>query len=153
VRFAIVGSPAPGCEGLVAELQQLMRDLSIESMVSFVEFDADIWPIWYGSDVAVVPSTEPEPFGMVAIEAMSVGLPVIAANHGGLTDIVVNEKTGLLVPPREPQALASAMLRLINDLNLRQNMGQAGLRRQVEHFSLDAQVKQTTAMYQDYMAP
>lgn len=151
-RFAIVGSPAPGLEHLVHELQQRIDALGLSDAVSFVEFDADIWPIWFGSDIAVVPSTEPEPFGMVAIEAMAAGLPVVAASHGGLLDIVVDGSTGLLVPPRDGQALSEALERLIKDPVLRQRMGHEGLQRQAAHFSLDAQVEHTAALYRDLIA-
>lgn len=148
-RLAIVGSPAPGLEALVPELQSRIDALGLGNQMSFVSFDADIWPVWFGSDVAVVPSTEPEPFGMVAIEAMAAGLPVVAAGHGGLLDIVVPEQTGLLVAPRDSAALADAMQRLLQDAPLRRRLGQAGLLRQAQHFSLDAQVEQTAALYRD----
>jgi glycosyltransferase involved in cell wall biosynthesis len=150
-RFAIVGSPAPGLDHLVAQLQDRIKALELSSVVSFVSFDADVWPIWFGSDIAVVPSTEPESFGMVAIEAMGASLPVIASAHGGLLDIVENEKTGLLVAPRSSQALADAMQRLMVSSELRQSMGHAGFQRQAQHFSLDAQVQQTMAMYRDFI--
>ncbi len=152
-RFAIVGSPAPGLDHLVGELARRVDALGISSCVRFVGFDADIWPVWFGSDIAVVPSTEPEPFGMVAIEAMAAGLPVVASEHGGLLDIVVHEQTGLLVAPRSSRALADALARLIADAPLRELMGQAGLKRQALHFSLDAQVEQTASLYRELTRP
>jgi glycosyltransferase involved in cell wall biosynthesis len=106
---------------------------------------ADIWPVWRASDIAVVPSTEPEPFGMVAIEAMACGLPVVAAAHGGLLDIVDDGRSGLLFTPRDADALAAALQRLAGDAALRQRLGSAGAQRQAEHFSLAAQVAQTRA--------
>ncbi|MEY4562525.1 MAG: hypothetical protein RLZZ618_1802 [Pseudomonadota bacterium] len=150
-KLAIVGSPAPGLESLVPELQSRIDALGLREQMSFVSFDADIWPVWFGSDVAVVPSTEPEPFGMVAIEAMAAGLPVVAAGHGGLLDIVVPEATGLLVAPRDAEALAAALWRLLQDAPLRRRWGQAGLQRQAQQFSLEAQVELTAAMYRDLM--
>jgi glycosyltransferase involved in cell wall biosynthesis len=98
-------------------------------------FTSDIWPVWTAADIALVPSIEPEPFGRVAIEAMACGLPVVAANHGGLTEIVQDGVTGYLVTPGSAQALADAVERLSKNESLRMDMGQAGARRQVDVFS------------------
>jgi len=81
---------------------------------------------WRRCSLAVVPSVWPEPFGLVALEAMISGRPVIASEIGGLSDTVVDGETGLLVTPGDPGALASALRRLLADRNLREQMGQAG---------------------------
>ncbi len=87
---------------------------------------------WRQSSLALVPSVWQEPFGLVAIEAMSAGRPVIASNTGGLADSVVDGETGLLVPPGDADALAAAIERLLNDVPLQECMGQAGKRRSSE---------------------
>jgi glycosyltransferase involved in cell wall biosynthesis len=153
IHVAIVGSTAPGCDHMLADLRNKTDALGLASSVTFVNFDADIWPIWHGSDIAVVCSTEPESFGMVAIEAMAAGLPVIASKHGGVLDIVEDEKTGLLVSVNDPNALADALQRLVGDAALRQSMGRAGRQRQVQRFSIEAQAKQTTDMYRRLLNP
>jgi glycosyltransferase involved in cell wall biosynthesis len=76
--------------------------------------------------VAVVPSTWPEPMAQVAAEAMLLGRPVVASNVGGLAGVVRDGVTGLLVPPRDPGALAMALDRLLGDPGLRATMGMAG---------------------------
>lgn len=81
---------------------------------------------WRRCSLAVAPSVWPEPFGLVALEAMISGRPVIASEIGGLSDTVVDGETGLLVTPGDPGALASALRRLLADRNLREQMGQAG---------------------------
>jgi len=111
--------------------------------VHFVAFRADIYPVWRASDIAVVPSIEPEPFGLVAIEAMACGVPVVAAAHGGLLDIVEHEVSGLLFTPRDVDALAHSLLRLAGDAALRQRLGAAGKLRQAAQFSIQSQVQQT----------
>jgi len=86
--------------------------------------------------VAVVPSTEPEPFGMVAIETMLASKPVVAANHGGLTEIVIHNETGFLVELNNIIALKEALEKLINNLELRISFGKNGLQRAKENFSI-----------------
>jgi glycosyltransferase involved in cell wall biosynthesis len=145
LHVAIVGDVFPGQEALRERLHAQVAAAGLGTHVHFLPFVADIWPVWRASDIAVVPSTEPEPFGMVAIEAMACGLPVVAAAHGGLLDIVEPELTGLLFTPRSAEALAAALARLAADAVLRQRLGAAGAARQASCFSLAAQVAQTRA--------
>ena len=81
---------------------------------------------WRRASVGVVPSAWEEPLGQVAIEAMLAGRPVVASNVGGLKDIVDPGVTGLLVPPRDPDALAAAIDELLADPARREHMGAAG---------------------------
>jgi glycosyltransferase involved in cell wall biosynthesis len=90
---------------------------------------AAVMEAWRRCAVAVAPSVWPEPFGLVALEAMLSGRPVIASRIGGLSDTVVDGETGSLVPPGDPIALADALRRLLADRDLREQMGQAGRRR------------------------
>jgi len=62
--------------------------------VSIIPFQKEISKFWQSIDIAVVPSIEPEPFGLVAVEAMLANKPVIASNHGGLTEIIINNYNG-----------------------------------------------------------
>ena len=87
---------------------------------------------WQRCSVALVPSVWPEPFGLVALEAMVSSRPVIASQIGGLADTVIDGETGRLVPPGDPNALAGALRELIADRDLRERMGQAGRRRSEE---------------------
>jgi glycosyltransferase involved in cell wall biosynthesis len=126
-----------------------VHERGLTSFVHFVPFVSDIYNVWRASDIAVVPSTEPEPFGMVAIEAMACGLPVVAAAHGGLLDIVLDGQTGLLFEPRDASALAEQLFCLACDPQLRLQLGQAGAMRQLSVFSLHTQVEQTRAICRD----
>jgi len=86
--------------------------------------------------VHVVPSLWAEPFGIVAVEAMMRGLPVIASAHGGLQEIVDDGSTGLLVPPGNSDRLAEALLQILSHQETSERMGAAGYARAVEKFSL-----------------
>ena len=152
LQAAIVGDGFAGHEDVRATLVAQVDQAGLTRQVHFVPFRADIYPVWWASDIAVVPSLEPEPFGLVAIEAMACGVPVIAAAHGGLLDIVEHEVSGLLFPPRDPDALAQALLRLAGDAALRQHLGAAGKRRQAAQFSLQSQVQQTRELCRELVA-
>jgi glycosyltransferase involved in cell wall biosynthesis len=106
---------------------------------------------WRRSALAVVPSIWPEPFGIVVIEAMASGRPVIASGIGGIPDIVVDGETGLLVAPGDPAALRQAIARLLADPELRKRMGQAGARR-ARDFHASAVVPRIEHIYREMVA-
>ena len=147
----IVGDAGPGLEDLPAQLKAQVASTCPVEYFTFLPFINDVWPVWFGTDIAVVPSTEPEPFGMVAIEAMAAGVPVIAAAHGGLLDIVVDEETGLLFSPRRSTTLADALERLVSDDKLRKSLGSAGSKRQQQCFSVESQVDRTLGVYKEML--
>jgi glycosyltransferase involved in cell wall biosynthesis len=88
-----------------------------------------------------------EMLGMVSLEAMRYRKPVIATSVGGIADIVQDGETGLLVPQRDPQALAAAISRLLDDAALAQRLGQAGYEAARQHFAWPAVLDQTLALY------
>jgi glycosyltransferase involved in cell wall biosynthesis len=151
LRFVVIGGPAPGLEALPAQLQEMVAQAGLSNHFVFLPFVDDIWPVWFGTDIAVVPSTEPEPFGMVAIEAMAAAVPVIAAEHGGLLDIVVDSETGFFFTPRDAIALADAVDRLASDKSLRESYGAAGASRQLACFSVSSQVERFISVYQEML--
>ncbi len=84
---------------------------------------AAVMAAWRRCTIALAPSVWAEPFGIVAIEAMLAGKPLVASNTGGLSDIVVDGETGLLVPPGNVEALAEGMRRLLEEPALRARWG------------------------------
>jgi glycosyltransferase involved in cell wall biosynthesis len=99
----------------------------------------------------VTPSILPETFGLVALESAAVGKPIVASAIGGLKDVVVDGETGLLVPPGDPDALAGAIRRLIDDRELRLRLGAEGEKR-AEKFSPEAVVPRFESAYRDALA-
>ena len=101
--------------------------------------------------VVVCPSRR-EGFGVVCAEAMAHGRPVVATAVGGLLDLVVDEETGLLVPPRDPPALRGALERMLADAELRARLGAAARERIRERFAWDAVLDATVALYEEAAA-
>ena len=101
-------------------------------------------------DIVVVPSLE-EGFGMVALEAMRESLPVVASDVGGLPEVVAHGESGLLVPPRDPPAIASAVCRLLKDPELRLRFGRRGREILEERFSLEDMVRSTIQVYESVL--
>jgi glycosyltransferase involved in cell wall biosynthesis len=129
LRYAVVGGAILGREGDYAErLQQRARELGLEQRVHFAGHQDDVRPWFDAFDVAVHASSA-EPFGLVVVEAMALGTPVVAAAEGGAAEIVEHERSGLLVPPRDAQALADAVERIASDSSLAERLGAGGRER------------------------
>lgn len=112
--------PAP----LVA-LQRLAGELGVADRVRFLGVREDMENVLAAADVVVQPSTGREPLGNAALEAAAAGRPVVASAHGGLPEVITDGKTGLLVAPGDPAALAAALRRLRDDPELAEQLGAA----------------------------
>jgi len=116
-------------------------------------FVLEDWPrsavmeAWHRSMLGLLPSVGPETFGMAILEAMSTGCPVIASRIGGLTDLVVDDETGLLVEPGDALALRQAMERLLAYPDLRKSMRHAALRKVIE-FQASAVIPRIVQVYE-----
>ncbi len=131
-------------------LKQLVCDLGLSSNVSLTgylrpsEVESRLAACW----VQTVPSLWAEPFGLVATDAMMRGTAVISSRTGGLAEIVQDGVTGLLVPPGNAETLAEAMLRLLCDRELAEQMGEAGREHALAHFSESIVLDRFVALYQ-----
>ena len=90
-----------------------------------------------------------EPFGIINLEAMACGTPVVASAVGGIPEVVVDGETGLLVPPGNPALLAAALGRVLADTGFGASLGSAGRRRVEERFSWERIAERTLAVYED----
>lgn len=116
------------------QLHDLVRKWNIENRIKFIGFQTEPEHLVRELDVLVLPSTG-DPFGRILIEAMALGVPVIAARAGGIPEIVIHEKSGFLFTPDDAEELAQYILLLLNDPLLRCGMGKAGWERAAKHFS------------------
>jgi len=127
-------------------LKALIKELGLEDAVRFLGFVAPIGDAIDAAAVVVVPSLG-EGFGMVALEAMQRARPVIAAEIGGLGELVVDGETGLLVPPGEAAPLARALVELARDPARRRALGEAGRARALQQFAEHRNVERTELLY------
>ena len=136
IKLVFVGAPPPNQEKFQEDLEDRISSFKLNDKVLIIPFQNEIHKIWQAIDIAVVPSTEPEPFGMVAIEAMLAHKPIVGSNHGGLTEIIENNATGFLVTPNSVQDLEIALEKLIQNELLRKEMGEKGYLRVTKAFSV-----------------
>jgi len=115
------------------ELLNIISNLSLRTRIIFTGMRDDVNKILAGTDVFVLPSFR-EGMPRSIIEAMAMGLPVIASNIGGCREEVVDNETGILVPPHDIESLASAIMKLYKNSKLRERMGSNGRKRAEQMF-------------------
>jgi glycosyltransferase involved in cell wall biosynthesis len=156
VEVVVAGGPAGEAfeaDPEVRRLRELAARLGVAERVLFLGSiaRADVPGLIRSADIVVsVPWYEP--FGIVPVEAMACGRPVVGSAVGGLLDTVVPGVTGELVPPREPAALAQTLRRLLDDPDRRRRYGEAGRRRAVEYYDWSAVVAETESVYRSVCA-
>jgi glycosyltransferase involved in cell wall biosynthesis len=138
-----------GRTGYGEELAKAISDAGLGDQVRAVGHCDDMPAAYLLADIAILPTTVPESFGRTAVEPQAMGRTVIAANHGGTMETVVDGITGWLVAPENPEAWAAAMTRAI-DLGpgRRGEMGQAGMNRTRQLYRVDAMCAATLAAYE-----
>ena len=152
-HFAVVGDPLFDEDTWRADaLRRAVKDAGREDRVRFVGYRRDIPAVMRGLDVLVLAS-DAEPCGRVLFEAMAAGTPIVATNSGGTPEIVRDGIEGILVPPRDPAALARAIGALAADPGLRARLGAAGVARVAAEFTIERYVARTLAVYDEALAP
>lgn len=148
VRFLAVGGATLGEEEEVEEIRSLARSLHLDGKVVFTGFRKDVARLLSAMDLFVYPAYA-EAFGLVLIEAMAMGLPVISSDCDGVPEIVVDGKTGILVPPRNSGALTEAVLRMLKDSQKMRAYGRAGRVRVLGVYDFEKVVSRTEELYRD----
>jgi len=146
-RFLVAGDPPPGEEWRTTALLDRLSQLGIADRIDIVGFESDVPALLERVAVVATPSTWPEPFGLVTLEAMLAGSPVIASAHGGALDLIAPGTSGLLVPPGDPNALARAIAMLLDDPSLRARLGAAARHRAETQFSFDRFISGIEGVY------
>ena len=150
VRFCVVGGAVLGTEGdYPGELAELAERLGLAGSVRFAGHQEDTAPWFDALDVAVH-ATNGEPFGLVLVEAMALGTPLVATALGGPTEIVEDGESGLLVEPEDPEATASAILRVLCDPALAARLA-AGGRARAPHFSEERMSAEMAGVLRDVL--
>lgn len=155
LKLIIGGGSTPGnSDGIERDrIEGIINELGMSDFTVFPGRLSEDLPTYYAAaDVCVVPSHY-EPFGLVAIEAMASGTPVIASDVGGLQFTVVHEETGLLAPAKDVPAFANAIDRILLNPQWRDKLGEAGRKRVETKFSWDGVATQLSELYTQIMQP
>ncbi len=144
LRLLLVGDDPFGDGRVRAEA--LARELGLHGPAIFAGIRRDVPQVLAASDVFVMCSLW-EGLGLVFLEAMATGLPVLATRVSAVPEVVEEGATGLLVPPANVESLAAAMLRLASDGGLRRALGAAGRERVRKNFALERMIEETLAVY------
>ena len=136
----------------VTNLRNLAKKYNVLGKMVFLPFLDDLPAAYMLADVVVAPSLKPEPFGRVIIEAQAMGRPVISFDHGGASESIKNNITGLLVEPKNEKELGNAIEKLINMTEIqRNNMANLSRKHIVNKFSLDKMNRETIKLYSEVL--
>jgi glycosyltransferase involved in cell wall biosynthesis len=145
-RFVVAGAGSRD-----HELRALAADLGVADHVEFTGYVATAPALIASLDVVVVPSLS-EASGLIAAEAMALEVPVVASFVGGLSEVVENGTTGLLVPPADPEAIARAVARLLDNPEVARRLAAEARRRADERFGMEAMAGAYLAVYEELSA-
>jgi glycosyltransferase involved in cell wall biosynthesis len=153
VKYLIIGGCYPGNEFHLTRLLGIMDRLDVNEEVLYTGEIEDIKAAISSLDVSVLATIIPEAFSGVIMESMAFGKPVIATATGGSPEQVENNKTGILVPPGAPQAMADAIAKLVSNGRLRNRMGVEGRKRFFGEFSFTNYYESLMAVYARLIRP
>lgn len=146
-HFVFAGDPPPGQDHFAADLDRSIEAHGLGHRMTRVPFTNDLPSLLAAASLCAVPSTRPEPFGLVSIEAMGVGTPVVAAGHGGLLETVRHGEDGLHFSPGDAKGLADAIDACLGDEVRLARMGGAGQRRVRQDFTAHAYGDALASLY------
>jgi glycosyltransferase involved in cell wall biosynthesis len=141
-----------GSKEFVDRLRLLIDELELRQSVTLTGYRNDIPRLMPAADIYAMPS-DGEPFGLVFVEAMAVGLPVVALDSGVTPEVVVNGVTGLLSPVGDLESLAANLLTLVSNADLREALGEAGKKRARECFDGPRLADDVAQIYQSLVQP
>lgn len=130
-------------------LNKYINDSGLKEQLVRLGFIKDLSMVYRKLDLLVLPSIGREAFGMVLCEAMYFSVPVITTNTGGQTDVVTDGETGLVVNPKDTEALANAMIRIMDDKKLRNKLALNGKEQVLRNFTFDKYEQQIRNVYEN----
>jgi len=152
VNIWIVGDAPSSKDAYKEQMRVLVKRLGLEECTEFLGTQKDIPGILSHLNALVLATTTQEAFGRVIVEAQACGVPVVATAVGGVIDIIEDGKTGLIVPPADPQAMADAVIKIMEDKSLASKMAEAAYKKVLEKYGVDLMVERTLEVYQEACA-
>ncbi|TQN61856.1 glycosyltransferase family 4 protein [Agrobacterium tumefaciens] len=146
VQAVVVGGALFGQEAYEARIRDQASRLGLHGRVRFLGFRSDVPELMAVMDAVAHTSIVAEPFGRVVVEAMMCGRPVVATRGGGVTEIIRDGETGLLVPPNDASALAAALGCILSHPALAERLAQKGRDDVSQRFSLEATSRAVSAL-------
>ena len=137
-RFVLIGDAFPGYEYLYERINNLIKQENIGHLVFNLGYRTDVAELLPGFDILVLPSTLPDPFPTVILEAMASGKPVAATAHGGALEMIDEHINGVLIPVNDAQKASSIIGKLVGDKAARRQMGEAARKKVLEQYSPEA---------------
>jgi glycosyltransferase involved in cell wall biosynthesis len=150
-RLVVVGGAQQATEAYVAQLRTHAAEPDLVGRIIFAGERRDVPRLMAACDVFALASLW-EGFGLVFLEAMAAARPVVATNVSAIPEVVVHGETGLLVPPRDPAALAAALIALCESPAERRRLGNNGYQRVRRHFTAERMIDETLAVYHEALA-
>lgn len=151
IQAILIGDYVPGYESQKETISALIEKYQLEGRIHFLGHLPDPIPYYKLFDVFVLPSGEPEPFGGVIMEAMSLGLPVIGSNAGGTTEQIADAQNGYLFENKNAVDLAGKIGLFLNDLSSLKPFGACSKERVKKYFSLDLHKENILQLYRNIM--
>jgi glycosyltransferase involved in cell wall biosynthesis len=148
-HFFIIGGSVDEFPDYPLELKTLVDSVDTQGRIRFLGHCADMPRILGGLDIVVHASTVPEPLGMVVAEGMVMGKPVVASASGGPLEMIEDGRTGFLIPPGDPAALSSVLIKLSRDPHLRQDIGRSARASALNTFCSERETAKLEALYRD----
>jgi len=151
LKVQIIGDAPPKKQPYKDELVLLTKRLGIQAQVEFMGNRQDIPQLLSKADCLVLSTVTQEAFGRVIIEAQAAGVPVVATRVGGVSEIIDHEKTGLLVQPKEIEAMSDAVLRILNNPEFSAGLVAEAKKKIDSRYTLSTMADATIAVYKELM--
>lgn len=151
-KALIVGDISDGEEGYLRDLHQFLLETGLQDRVIFTGYARNVAELYNAVDVVVHASIEPEPFGLVITEAMAYGIPVVASSLGAPREIIDDAHDGYLVHPKDTRKFASIIIRLLQDDELRHEMGARAKKKVLEMYDAERYARNIENLYRQILS-
>ncbi|MDD5518982.1 MAG: GT4 family glycosyltransferase PelF [Candidatus Omnitrophica bacterium] len=152
LKIWVVGDAPSSRQAYKEQIEVLVRRLGLGHCTEFLGTQRNIPELLLNLDLVVLATTTHEAFGRVIVEAQAAGVPVVATEVGGVVDIIENGRTGLMVPPSDPQSMAEAVVKIFKDPRLAAELAEEAYKKVKEKYNVELMVKNTLDVYTEALS-